>query len=355
MLASRLFALALLAASPLAAQSPAAPYPAAQADAVLRDFSFRSHEHLPELRIHYRTLGTAKRDAQGRITNAVMLLHGTTGSGAPFLNANFGGVLFPAGAPLDLARYFIVIPDGIGHGGSSKPSDGLKAAFPRYDYDDMVAAQYRLLTEALNIHSLELILGTSMGCMHAFVWGEVHPDFAKRLMPLACVPTAIAGRNRMTREMMIRAVRDDPAYAGGDYRTPPTKGLVDASYILTLMGGTPYHLLEKYPTPAAANDAVAALSQPAKWPDANDLIWQVDASRDYDPSRDLEKIKARVLWINTADDFVNPPDTGLAEQFVSRLRNGRYLLTPISPATVGHGSHSKAILYKDQLAALMAR
>jgi homoserine O-acetyltransferase len=341
-------------AQPAPAPDAIAPFPAKEADFVIRDFHFRSGERLPELRIHYRTLGIPQRDAQGRIINAVMLLHGTGGNGAGFLRPIFGGVLFAPGAPLDLARYYIVIPDGIGHGGSSKPSDGLKAAFPKYDYDDMVEAQYRLLTDGLNVHGLQLILGTSMGCMHSFVWGETHPDFAKRLMPLACMPTALAGRNRMTREMMIQAVRTDPAYAGGDYRAEPVKGLVDSNYIMTLMGATPYHLLERYPTRAAADQAVLALADPANLPDANDFIWALDASRHYDPSKDLEKISARVLWINTADDFVNPPDTGLAEQFAPRLKNGRYILTPISPATVGHGSHSKAILYRDRLAAFMA-
>lgn len=348
-----------LAAGPAAA----APQPLAQApmaaqehDFVLRDFHFRSGETLPELRIHYRTLGAPRRDAAGRIVNAVMVLHGTGGDGSTFLRPMFAGVLFTPGGLLDPAKYFIILPDDIGHGGSSKPSDGLHARFPHYGYEDMVEAEHALVTQGLGVPKLRLLMGTSMGCMHSFMWAERWPDAAQAVMPLACLPVPIAGRNRMWRQLTIDVITQDPAYDGGEYKSEPAAGLRGALAILAIAGSTalPYQL--QYPTPeAAAAYADHVLAAGLAHTDANDLVYAVASSRDYDPSRDLEKIRAPLTWVNSADDFINPPELGIAERMAPRIANGRFVLIPTGPNTHGHGTHTWAALWQDQLAQLLAR
>ncbi len=348
-------ALALLAgaAQPALAQ-PAPALKAAQGDFVLHGFHFESGEVLSELRLHYRTLGTPRRDARGRVTNAVMVLHGTGGSGAQFLQPQFAGVLFRPGGLLDPARWFIILPDDIGHGGSSKPSDGLRAHFPHYDYADMVRAEHALVAQGLGVYHLRLIMGTSMGCMHAFVWGETYPDAMDALMPLACLPVQIAGRNRMWRKMIIDAVRDDPDWKGGDYAAEPARALRTAADILIVAGSAPLPFQDAYPAAAAAD---AYLDQRTKslveGLDANDLLYAVDSSRDYDPSAGLERITAKVMWVNSGDDFINPPELGIAEKMVGRMPHARFVLIPAGPDTHGHGTHTWAALWQDHLAEVL--
>jgi homoserine O-acetyltransferase/O-succinyltransferase len=347
-------AAAVLAASGAAVAADTAPWPVKESDFSIRDFHFRSGETLPELRIHYRTLGTPKFDAQHHITNAVMILHGTGGDGSTFLRPIFGGELFGPDQPLDTSRYFIILPDGIGHGKSSKPSDGLHAKFPHYNYDDMVEAEHRLAKDGLQVDKLRLILGTSMGCMHAFVWGETYAADVEALAPFACLPTRIVGRNRLWRRMVIDAVQSDPAWQGGEYKQPPSQGLRTASDLLTIAGSAPHQMQKALATAEQVDESLEKrTAEEISHLDANDLIYQVDASRDYDPSAGLEKITTPVLWINSADDFINPPELGIAETQVRRLPHGRFVLLPISEKTHGHGTHTWAVAWKDQLAQFM--
>jgi len=350
--------LAALALSALAARArPAhAEVPAAtEGDYVLKDFRFASGEVLPELRIHYRTLGQPRRDAQGVVRNAVLVLHGTTGSGQNFMSEAFAGHLFGPGQLLDAATHFIVLPDGIGHGRSSKPSDGLRARFPRYGYDDMVEAQYRLLTEGLQVNHLRLVMGTSMGGMHTWVWGERHPSFMDGLVPLASAPTAIAGRNRILRKMAIDAIRGDPEWKEGNYTAPPRQGLRAALDVLLVMGSSPLYWQTLAPTRDAADAWLAQqMESREKAADANDLLYAFESSRDYDPAPLLEKITAPLLAINSADDVVNPPELGLLEALMPRVKQGRYVLVPTSPATRGHGTHSLPAVWGDHLRAFLA-
>jgi homoserine O-acetyltransferase/O-succinyltransferase len=336
--------------------APAAPAaPPVEGDWRLHDFKFASGESLPELRLHYTTLGQPRRDAVGRVTNAVLILHGTGGDGHQFLRPQFADVLFAPGGLLDAARYFIVLPDGIGHGKSSKPSDGLLARFPHYAYTDMVNAQYRLLREGLHIDHLRLLLGTSMGCMHAFMWGEAHGEFVDALMPLACLPVQIAGRNRMWRKMIIDAIANDPAWQGGDYRTPPLAGLRTAADLLMIAGSAPALWQAQYPDRDAADRHVGEyLEAQLKELDANDLMYQVAASRDYDPAAQLANIKVPVMWVNSADDFINPPELGIAERAVKQLARGKFVLLPVSEHTHGHGTHTWAAAWEDKLRELLA-
>lgn len=322
----------------------------------VRDFRFRSGETLPELRLHYTTLGTPKRDAQGRITNAVMVLHGTGGSGRQFLQPQFADELYGPGQPLDISRYYVILPDNVGHGKSSKPSDGLRARFPAYDYNDMVEAQRQLLVEGLGVTKLRLLMGTSMGCMHGFMWGQAHPDFVQAMMPLACLPVEIAGQNRMWRKMVMDAIKADPDWKGGDYVDQPVQGMRTAVSLLTIAGANPLALQQQYPTREAADAFTdAAVKRGFAGRDANDLLYQVNASRTYDPSKGLEKITAPVTWINSADDFINPPALGIAEAAVKRMKNGRYVLIPASPETKGHGTHTWARFWKSELVDLLKR
>ncbi|MDP3855097.1 alpha/beta fold hydrolase [Phenylobacterium sp.] len=327
-----------------------------QGDHLVANFAFKSGETLPALRLHYRTLGQPKRDAAGRVTNAVMVLHGTGGSGAQFLSPQFADELYGAGQPLDISRYYVILPDGIGHGGSSKPSDGLKAAFPDYDYDDMVEAQRRLLVDGLKVDRLRLLMGTSMGCMHGFIWGEIHPDFAQAIMPMACLTGPIAGVNRTWRRAAMDSIRSDPDWRGGDYAAQPALGLRGALNLLIVMGAAPQYWQAQFPSREAA-DANYAARFAADFPtrDANDLLHQLDASRTYDPSKGLERITAPVTWVNSTDDLINPPDLGLAEPAAKRLKAGKFVLIQATPDTRGHGTHTWAKFWKKDLVDLLAR
>ncbi|MDF7774132.1 alpha/beta fold hydrolase [Sphingomonas sp. AOB5] len=341
----------LFAALPAAAQ----PWPTKEGDFVIRDFRFRTGETLPELRIHYTTLGTPHRGKDGKIDNAVMVLHGTGGTGKQFLVPQFADELYGPGAPLDITKYYVILPDNIGHGMSSRPSDGLRMGFPKYDYDDMVEAQRRLLVDGLGVDSLQLILGTSMGCMHAFMWGTEHPGFAKRLAPFACQPVEIAGRNRMWRKMILDAIQADPVWNGGNYTAQPPNGLRTAAYLSVIAGGNPVALQANFPTRAKAEEALAAaFASRGAGVDANNALYYYDASRTYDPSPGLERITVPVLWINSADDFINPPELGIAEREVKRMPRARFILIPASAETKGHGTHTWAKFWKAELAELLA-
>jgi homoserine O-acetyltransferase len=341
------------ATSPVATPAPAATWPTVDGTVVLPNFSFGSGETLPQLRLHYLTLGTPHRNAAGHTDNAVLLLHGTGGSAHSLLNPLFSNVLFSPGAPLDITRYFLILPDDIGHGQSSKPSDGLHARFPAYDYDDMVRSQ-RMMLDEMKIDHLRLILGTSMGCMQAFVWGETYPGFADALAPFACLPVAIAGRNRMMRYMSIEAIEQDPAWMGGEYKTEPIEGLRNANEMIFIMGSSPLQMQKLAPTRELAEQYVDRyLTRVDSATDANDLIFYVNASRNYDPSPHLDRITVPVLWINSADDYINPPELGIAEKMVKRMPNARFILLPISDATRGHGTHTVAAVWKDYLADFM--
>jgi homoserine O-acetyltransferase len=331
-----------------------AAYPTpVEGDFVIQNFKFKSGETLPELKLHYRTIGTPVRDAQGIVRNAVLIMHGTGGSGGGFLGNGFGGQLFDAGQLLDANKHFIILPDGIGHGGSSKPSDGLHAKFPHYTYDDMVVAQYRLLTEKLGVNHLRLVMGTSMGAMHTWIWGETYPDFMDALMPLASNPVQIAGRNRVIRKMIMDSIRNDPEWKDGEYKKQPS-GLVGALYGLMLMTSAPLQWQKNFPTREAADKYLddQIRSRMANT-DANDMLYQYDSSRDYDPSPKLESIKAPLLAINSADDFVNPPELGMMEREIKRVKRGRFVLIPISDQTRGHGTHSIPAIWKNHLAELL--
>jgi homoserine O-acetyltransferase len=351
---STLFILLSAGACGLVAPVRAAEYSKpAEADYVIKDFKFASGESLPELRIHYIFLGKPEKGADGKVRNAVLILHGTGGAGSTFIRPEFAGELFGAGQPLDAAHTFIVIPDGLGHGKSSKPSDGLHAHFPAYGYDDMVDAQYRLLTEGLGVDHLLLVLGTSMGGMHAWVWGERYPDFMDNLMPLASVPSQISGRNRVWRRTIIDAIRGDPEWKGGDYTQEPPS-LRTAAEVLFFMSSNPVWRQREMPTLAKA-DAVldAYVANTVKTTDANDLMYAVSASRDYDPAPGLEKIKAHLLAVNTADDLINPPELGILEHEIGRVKNGRAVVIPASEATHGHGTHTLAAVWKSYLVELL--
>ncbi|MGP8034138.1 MAG: alpha/beta fold hydrolase [Steroidobacteraceae bacterium] len=344
----------LFAALLVALPAAAADYPAAvEGDYLIRDFHFASGESLPELRIHYRTLGAPRSDAHGVVRNAVLIMHGTTGSGGGFIRPEFAGELFGAGEPLDATRFFIVLPDGIGHGKSSKPSDGLHAHFPHYGYNDMVQAQYLLLTQGLKVNHARLVMGTSMGGMHTWLWGEQHPDFMDALMPLASLPTQISGRNRVWRRTVIDAIRNDPAWAGGDYTSEPPS-LRTAIEMLWLMSSNPALRQKEAPTLAGADRAIDGFTQAQlKTSDANDFLYALEASHDYDPAPALETIAAPLLAVNSADDLINPPELGILEREIKRVRHGRAILIPYSERSRGHGSHSVAALWKDDLTELL--
>ena len=355
--AARLLAAALVPGMTLllgAGPARAADYPPpSEGDFVLRDFRFTSGETLPELRLHYRTFGTPRRDAQGVVRNAVLIVHGTGGHGGSLVRAEFAGELFAPGQPLDAARYYIVLPDAIGHGRSSKPSDGLHTRFPHYGYHDMVEAEYRLLTEGLQVNHARLIMGTSMGAMHTWMWGELHPKYMDALMPLASVPTQISGRNRVWRRTIIDAIRHDPAWANGEYQSEPPS-LRTALEILWLVGSNPVLRQEEAPTLARADEVIdAALATQLKDHDANDILYQLSASYDYDPGPDLGKIEAPLIAVNSADDLVNPPELRILEREIRRVPKGRAVVIPFSGETHGHGSHTYAVLWKAYLEELL--
>ena len=333
----------------------AADYPApVEGDFVLKDFAFRAGGALPELRIHYRTVGTPRRDANGRTINAVLITHGTTGSGAQFIRPEFAGELFGPGQPLDATKYFVVLPDGIGHGKSSKPSDGLHAKFFHYGYLDMVEAQFRLLTEGLGVNHARLVMGTSMGGMHTWLWGELHPEFMDALMPLASLPVQIAGRNRAWRRMAIDAIRHDPEWQGGEYKAQP-QSLRTGAQMLYLMSSNPVLRQAETPTLAATDATLDTfVANYFKTGDANDYLYALEASQDYDPNPGLEKITAPLLALNSADDLINPPELGILEREIKRVAHGRAVVIPLSEKTRGHGSHTMAALWKSELVRLLA-
>ncbi len=329
------------------------PQPTA-GDFVLRDFKFQSGESLPELKMHYVTIGSPAKNKDGVVTNAVLVLHGTGGSHRQFLSERFAGVLFKKGGLLDAEKYFIVIPDNIGHGISGKPSDGLRAKFPHYAYQDMVTAQYRLLTEKLGVNHLRLVIGTSMGGMHSWVWGEMYPDFMDALMPLASLPIEISGRNRFFRRMIIDPIKNDPDWQNGEYKTQPIRGLTTAIYTLVIMGSAPLQMQKQSPTKEAADKAFDdTIKARLATTDANDLLYQVDASRDYNPQPKLETIKAHLLAVNSADDAINPPELGIVEKEIKRVKNGRFVMLPITDETRGHGTHTIPVLWQKYLAELL--
>ena len=347
----RMLALLLCCGLPLClAQTPTTHWPVLDGNYIIRNFHFGSGETLPELKLHYLTLGKPHRDAAGHTDNAVLLLHGTGGDAHSLLNPVFSDVLFGPGQPLDITKFYIILPDDIGHGSSSRPSDGLRMHFPHYDYDDMVASQHTMLADGLHVDHLRLILGTSMGCMQAFVWGETYPQFSDALAPFACLPVEIAGRNRMFRYMAMQIIRDDPAWNNGDYTTEPVEGLRGASDLLLIAGSAPLLMQKRFPTRALAESYVDhTLDTLIADTDANNFLYYVNASRNYNPEPKLETITAPVLWINSADDFINPPELGIAEKMVKRMPHARFILIPISDATRGHGTHTQAAVWKDYL------
>jgi homoserine O-acetyltransferase len=264
-------------------------------------------------------------------------------------------VLFGKGQLLDATRYYIIMPDAIGHGASSKPSDGLHAHFPQYNYADMVSAQYALLTQSLNVDHLRLIWGASMGCMHTFLWTERYPGFMDAAMPLACLPVPIAGRDRVWRDLMTDSIRTDPEWLEGEYRSEPMQALHAAAGVLLLAGSAPIQMQSALPTRDAADEFLKVyLDREIPDLDANDLLYQFNASRDYDASAGLEKIQARVTWINSADDFVNPPELGIAEPAAKKIKNGRFILLPASDQTHGHGTPTWAAVWQQYLGELLA-
>ena len=349
-----IFLLVMFAALTCGAQTSSDLPASREGDFIARDFRFKSGEFLPEVKLHYTTFGNPVRDTNGRVTNAVLLLHGTGGSGSSLIRPIFANELFGAGQPLDAKNYFLILPDNLGHGKSSKPSDGLRTKFPQYDYDDMVLAQKRLLEEGLGVNHLRLILGTSMGCMHAWIWGEAYPDFMDALMPLACLPVELAGRNRVWRRMLINAIRNDPEWKGGEYAAQPRAAVQTAALFLIMAGSAPIQMQKSFPTRLAA-DAYTdeAVARMAATIEANDLLYAVDASRNYNPAPKLEAIKVPVMYINFADDFINPPELGIAESEIKRVRKGRFILIPASEQTFGHGTHTRAVVWTKYLKELL--
>lgn len=348
-----LLLIALAASNAFALQPGPSRPPVTEGDFKIRDFAFDSGETLPDLNLHYRTLGQPTRDARGRVTNAVLITHGTGGTGAQFLSDNFGGELFGPGQLLDAAKHYIVLPDAIGHGKSSKPSDGLRAKFPRYGYGDMVRAQYRLLTEGLKVDHLRLVMGTSMGGMHTWMWATRYPAFMDAAMPLASLPVQIAGRNRMFRRMVSDSIRNDPEWKGGEYATTP-RGLTAAVYTLVFMTSVPLQWQKRAPTRDAADTFFDEMvAQRIRSTDANDMLYQFESSRDYDPQPDLEKLVCPLVAVNSADDQVNPPELGVLEEQIKRVKNGRAVLIPISDRTRGHSTHSWPAIWSAELARLL--
>lgn len=340
----------------IAVAAHAAEYPAPKpGDFVVKDFQFKSGEKMPEVKLHYYTLGTPQKDSSGKVRNAVLILHGTGGSGRQFLTPTFGGVLFGPGQLLDATKYFIILPDNIGHGESSKPSDGLHMRFPHYEYDDMIELQYRLLTQGLGVNHLRLVMGTSMGGMHSWLWAEQHPDFMDAAMPLASQPVEIAGRNRMMRRMIMDAIRTDPGWNNGEYKEQP-HGLAAALDILLIMGSTPLYMQKEEPTREKADAFLENfVATRSKTTDANDMIYYFDASRNYNPEPQLEKITVPLMAVNSADDQINPPELKIIDRDIQKVKNGQYVLLPITDQTRGHGTHSLPAIWGDHLADLLKK
>jgi homoserine O-acetyltransferase len=338
----RFFAAALAALLLSGTIVSAAPYPAPRDDTyIIPQFRFADGETLANLRMHYVTFGMPRTDASGKTTNAVLIMHGTGGSAKQFLSARFAGVLFTPGGLLDARKYFIIIPDGIGHGSSSKPSDGLRAHFPHYGYHDMVRAVHEVITGALHVNHLRLVMGTSMGGMQTWMWGEMYPSMMDALMPLASLPVQISGRNRIWRDMVIGAITSDPAYQNGNYTAEPARAMREAADLLWFVGSAPLYDQRIVPTGAAADAYYQATIFPlAKRYDANDLLYAVRASRDYDPEPLLGSIRAPLYAINSADDQINPPELNIMPREIANVKRGRFIMVPISPQTRGHGTHT---------------
>jgi homoserine O-acetyltransferase/O-succinyltransferase len=347
-------ALLLLAAAPAAAQTAAqTPWPnLREGDFVLKDFRFASGEVLPELKLHYRTLGTAKRNAAGEIVNGVVLLHGTSGSGADWLRPSLADELFGTGQPLDASKYFIIMPDGIGRGGSSKPSDGLRSKFPHYRYHDIVTSEHRLVTEHLNVRHLRLVLGSSMGGMHSWMWGYMFPDLMDGVVPIASQPIQVSGKNWIQRRVAIEAIRNDPDWNGGNYTKNPSHYIYTVPYGFVQTENV-VQIQNMAPTQAAAEELYRKLVEDAKKRDANDVLWGIEAVMDYDPGPHLEKIKAKLLAINFGDDGTNAPELGTLETGVKRIKNARYVIVPGTKETHGHFTHLRAKFWASHLAEFM--
>jgi len=325
-----------------------------EVDYQLNNFKFVSGETLPELKLHYTTFGKPVKNAKGQVVNAVYIMHGTTGNSHNFTNRLFAGNLFQAGQLLDANKYFIILPDGIGHGRSSKPSDGLHMKFPKYTYDDMIRADYTVLTEKMGINHLRLILGTSMGAMHCWVWAETYPDFMDACMANASEPIEIGGRNRMTRFAAIQCVENDPAWKGGEYTEPPAAGLRGAYTSMMWMTSSPWQMQRRSPTRDQAEKAYnSSVENFIKHQDANDMIYAFDASRFYNPEPNLEKIKCVFYAVNSADDECNPPEMNVMEPAIKKVPKGRYILLPITEKTSGHGTHSNPTIWGDHLKELL--
>jgi homoserine O-acetyltransferase/O-succinyltransferase len=326
-----------------------------EADFTTSNFRFGDRQTLPELKQHYRTLGTPVRNEKGEVTNAVMVLHGTGGTGAQFLQPQFAR-LFEKGGTLDTAKYFIILPDGIGHGGSSKPSDGLRMAFPAYDYADMVKAQ-GLLLDHLGVKQLRLLMGTSMGCMMGFQFGIDQPGRARAMLPMACNVIELAGRNRLWRAMAIQAIKDDPAWAEGNYTQQPVNGLKVGVALQVMAGSAPLRQQADWPTRRAADAAATQVMERglAGSADANDRIYQLEASRNYKPLARLARIKVPVTWINSADDVINPPGIGQPARWATAMPKGRFVLIPETAETRGHSTHTWSVFWENELKALLAR
>ena len=335
-----------LTAALLALACSAADFPAPQEGTwVAKDFRFHTGEVM-DVRLHYRTLGSPQNEA-------ILVLHGTAGSGASMLSPNFAGQLFGAGQPLDATRYYIVIPDTVGHGKSSKPSDGLRMKFPRYNYDDMVDGHHRLLTEGLGVKRLRMVIGNSMGGMETWIYAAKHPDYMDIAVPMACLPTEMASRNWMLRRLITDSIRNDPEWKNGEYTQQPKSAKFASVFFAIATNGGNHALYKAAPTRERA-DRLLEQRMNAPFPaDANDVLYQWDSSRDYNPSPGLEKIRATLLAINAADDERNPPELGILDREIQRVRNGRVLLIPASEATAGHGTTGSAKWYAMELAQLL--
>ena len=339
-----LLALVLTLAATL---SLAADYPAPKEGSwVVRDFKFHTGEVLPELRLHYRTIGE-------RSGEPVVIMHGTTGSGAGFLAPAFAGELFGPGQPLDAKRYYIILPDAVGHGRSSKPSDGMKMKFPRYNYDDMVDAQHRLVTEHLGVKHARLVMGNSMGGMETWIWAQKYPGFMDAAAPMASSPYEMSSRNWMTRRLIIDSIRNDPEWMNGEYTKQPRSAQFASVFFAVATSGGNQALYRQAPTRQKADELLERRLKAPYTLDANDALYQWDSSRDYNPSAGLERIEAALLVINAADDERNPPELGVLEREIKRLKNARVFLIPASENTAGHGTTGQAKFWKDELAKLL--
>jgi homoserine O-acetyltransferase len=334
----------------LARTASAQGYPTpAEADFVARNFTFQNGETLSEVKIHYRTVGAPRKDPDGVVRNGVLILHGTGGSGRGFLNQGYAGRLFGKGQLLDAEKHFIILPDNVGHGQSSKPSDGLRMKFPKYRYTDMVTLQHLLVTKGLGLTHLRLVMGTSMGAMHSWMWGYMYPAFTDALVPLASNPVEVAGRNRLWRKALVDAIVSDPTWNDGNYTEPP-RGMASAVGFLLIATSTPLQWQKQFPTAAAADKYLAdQVASRIRNTDANDMIYYFRASEDYDPSKHLEEITAPLLAINSADDFVNPPELPMMQELIKKVKRGRFVLIPISDQTRGHGTHSLPQVWGSEL------